>query len=163
MTRQKRPSYHLLLSVLLLTAVLWFSACQRQQVYYHYEHTPMSGWEKNDTLLFDIDALAEGGTYRQYIGLRIDQQYPFRRLCLVVQQTILPSGVSRSDTIDNELIDKQGRPKGSGVSYYQYEFPYNTLTLEPGDSLHISIRHHMKREIMVGIKDVGIKLVREVH
>jgi len=161
MTQQKRPSYHRLLSGLILTAVLWLSACQRQQVYYHYEHTPMSGWEKNDTLNFDVEPLADGGTYQQSIGLRIDQKYPFRRLCLVVHQTILPSGVSRSDTIDSELIDKQGRPKGSGVSYYQYEFPYNTLTLQRGDSLHISVRHHMKREIMVGIKDVGIKLVKE--
>lgn len=32
------------------------------------------------------------------------------------------------------------------------------MTLVPGDSLQISVRHDMKREILPGVSDVGIKI-----
>jgi hypothetical protein len=35
------------------------------------------------------------------------------------------------------------------------------LQLQEGDSLHVVVRHNMKREILPGIFDVGIKLLKE--
>ena len=46
------------------------------------------------------------------------------------------------------------------MSYYQYQVPVNDITLQQGDSLHICVRHDMKREILPGISDVGIKMTR---
>ena len=34
------------------------------------------------------------------------------------------------------------------------------MEIEQGDSLRINIRHNMKREILPGIADVGIKFTR---
>ena len=145
---------------LLLTVALALASCNRKTVYYHYEHAPVSGWEKTDVLDFYIPSVS-AGTYREELGLRIDKSFPFMGLCLVIKQTILPSGYVHSDTLNCSLIDEEGNNKGPGLSYYQYNFHVNTLQLQDGDSLHITVKHNMKREIMPGISDVGIRLDKQ--
>ena len=145
---------------LILTVTIGLASCNRKTIYYHYEHAPTTGWEKNDELDFYVSPVS-AGTYREELGLRIDKNFPFMGLCLVIKQTILPSGYVHSDTLNCNLIDENGNNKGPGLSYYQYSFHVNTLRLQEGDSLHIAVKHHMKREIMPGIADVGIRLDKE--
>ena len=156
MTTHRYRTVFLVLAVALCTI-----ACNRRTVYSHYEHTPISGWEKNDTLHFSINPLEEPGTYHEEIGLRIDNSYPFMGLSLVVEETIFPLGYTTRHVVNCNLIDKNGTIKGNGVSYFQYNFPVNDLQLNKGDSLHICVMHNMKREIMPGIADIGISLTRK--
>lgn len=64
------------------------------------------------------------------------------------------------DTIQCKLIDKNGATTGQGISYYQYNFPINVYQLNKNDSIHVTIRHDMKREILPGISDIGLKVVK---
>ena len=139
--------------------VCWLAvACQQSTVYNHYEHTPLAGWERNDTLIFHVGPIRYDDHYREEIGLRISGDYPFMGLNLVVEQRVIPSGDTRRDTLCCNLIDLQGNAKGRGISHYQYLFHLTTLPLHKDDQLYIAIRHDMKREILPGIADVGIKL-----
>ena len=52
-------------------------------------------------------------------------------------------------------------PRGQGVSYYQQTFHLNTIRLHEGDSLHINIKHNMKREVMLGVSDIGFRIDEE--
>ena len=133
-------------------------ACDRHTVYNHYEQTPVNGWEKNDTIVFMTESVDQRGLYMEEVGLRINGSYPFLGLNLIVEQMVLPSRESRSDTLNCQLIDEQGNAKGRGVSHYQYLFHLTTLRLNRGDQLRIAIRHDMKREILPGITDIGIRL-----
>jgi len=139
---------------------MFLTACQDDTVYSCYVHTSLSGWEKNDTLTFQIPAMKQTGTYTEEVGIRINSLYPFTGLRLVVDQLITPSNETRSDTLDFELIDEQGYALGQGVSCKQYTCRLTNLSLNEGDSLYIAIRHDMKREIMPGINDVGFKVTR---
>lgn len=150
-----------ILTATLAVALMLVASCSRKTVYSHYEHTPLLGWEKGDTLFFDVRPVSESGTYREDVGLRLDGLYPFMSLQLTVEQTIQPLGHLRHDTLNCSLIDHGGLAKGDGVSYYQYNFHLTTLELNRGDSLHICVRHNMKREMLQGISDVGISLRRE--
>lgn len=152
-----RNSIPVLLTLLFAVALV---ACNRKTVYHHYEHTPIAGWEKNDTLTFDVGPVAAGGHFHEEIGLRINGMYPFMSLCLVIDQTTQPGGLLRRDTLNCSLIDNRGNVKGRGISSYQYNFHLTDITLAAGDSLHVCVRHNMKREILPGIADVGI-LLRE--
>ncbi len=136
-------------------------ACQQKTVYNHYEHTPLSGWERNDTLTYAVGPIREDGQYREEIGLRISGDYPFMGLNLVVEQRVIPSGDTRRDTLSCTVIDNQGNAKGRGISHYQYLFHLTTLSLHKDDHLYIAIRHDMKREILPGISDIGVKLSRQ--
>ena len=66
----------------------------------------------------------------------------------------------RSDTLSCKLVDADGTVQGEGVSFYQYRFHLCNMKLTQGDSLRVSIRHNMKREILPGIADVGVTLTK---
>lgn len=151
---------HTLLYYIGLLALL-LVACNDSTVYSHYRHVPVSGWEKNDDLLFTVPPVKQDGLYSEELGIRIDNTYPFMGLTLIIDQTVFPSLEMRSDTMNCSLIGKDGVVKGKGVSHYQYVFPLATQTLHKGDSLSIVIRHDMKREILPGITDIGMILSRQ--
>ncbi len=145
------------LTTILIAATL-FTACTGNKVYDHYDHTPIAGWEKIDTLKFDIPPLAERGLYATSMGLRINNAFPFISMTLIVEQTILPANKTVTDTVTCEFMDKDGKVKGKGVGYYQYHLPVSVMALNKNDSLHITVRHNMKREILPGVSDIGIEL-----
>jgi len=145
----------------LAAVIMLLLACNNKTVYNHFEHTPQDGWEKSDTLCFNISPVKEGGQYREELGMRIDGRFPFLSLQLTVDQIVLPMGEIRHDTLTCSLISHGGQPKGDGISYYQYSFPVASMMLNKGDSLSIYVRHNMKREMLTGIADIGIKLVKE--
>lgn len=145
---------------LLVLAGCLLAACKNTPVYYHFEHTSENGWEKTDALDFSITPMASNGSYQEQIGLRISANYPYMSLSLIIKQTIYPAGQTYCDTLDCHLIDENGNSTGYGISQYQYLFPLKTLQLHQGDSIQCIIRHNMKREILPGITDVGIRLQR---
>lgn len=148
-------------SLLAVSAVLATAlSCSDGTVYDKFVNTPIAGWEKNDTLSFGVPRVPAGGQYASSLMLRISQNYPFMSLTIVVTQKVLPSGAVLTDTLRCPLIDKHGRTKGTGLSYYQYAFPVRSLELAQGDSVQVSVRHDMKREILPGVSDVGLKVVR---
>ena len=145
----------------LAVVMVMLSSCDDKTVYNHFEHTPLEGWEKSDTLFFDVCPIKESGQYREELGVRYDGRYPFMTLHLTVEQIVLPIGHIQHDTLNCNLISHGGQPKGDGISNYQCSFRLSNMTLNKGDSLHICVRHNMKRELLKGIADVGVRLVRE--
>lgn len=145
----------------IVIASFTLSSCNEKLVYDQYLHTPIAGWEKNDVLSYDISGIDESGYYQQDLGLRITSAYPFMNLTLIISSQRYANNKDcqvNNDTLVCKLINKNGNTYGQGISYYQYDFPVSKRYLAKGDSLHIEIRHDMKREIMPGISDVGIKL-----
>lgn len=135
-----------------------FASCNRSTIYSQYLHTPISGWEKNDTLTFSIPRMQTDMELKAIIGLRITDAYPFKTVCLIVDKAISPDNIIDSDTINCSLFDNDGMSKGRGVSCYQFNYHVSNMHLMKGDSVAIHIRHNMKREILPGISDVGITL-----
>ncbi len=160
----KRPAYFVFIAAAIM-ALATLAACNSSTVYDEYAHTPIAGWEKNDSLSFEIPPLAATGYYRESLGLRTMGSFPFTGLTLIVRQTIYPANkheeyIERVDTVQCQLTNKNGGIKGQGISYYQYNFPINVYKMSQGDSIHIAIRHDMKREILPGVSDVGVKISR---
>ena len=141
-----------------LTVALAVAGCDRKTVYHHYEHTPLVGWERTDTLFFAVEPMVAKADVHRDVELRTADSYPFRSLTLIVGQTVLPSGRSRCDTLDCRLVTPDGTVLGRGVTLYQYRFPLPDVSLDEGDSLCLRISHNMKRETLPGIADVGIRL-----
>ena len=153
-------SKHLVMTIVLATGLL-FGACSRQKIYSRFQHVSETGWEKVDTIDFYIPPMKESGTYLEELELRIDNTFPFQSLTMEVIQTIFPEGKTTSLNRTCPLIDEDGNIKGGGVSLFLYTFPLNDVSLNQGDSLHISVVHCMKREIMPGVIDVGISLTKQ--
>lgn len=146
--------------IVVLLMLIALCGCQRQIAYHAFRHVYDPGWDKTDTLHFDIKPLSTDGSYRLDTELRTDKDYPFRKLMIEVDQTVYPSKERFHDVINCELISENGAISGDGISYFQYRFHVRDLSLHQGDSIHLSLTHNMKREIMPGISDVGVRLSR---
>lgn len=151
----------------IIATVAVIASCTGGKVYDHYEHTPIAGWDKVDMLSYDVPALPDSGFYSTTLGLRINGYYPYQKLTLIVEQTVIhdakvskSSPVTFTDTLNCTLFDRKGEVKGQGVSYYQYHFRISERHLAMGDSLHVTVHHDMQREIMPGIADIGIIVAR---
>ena len=146
----------------LLALLLALGACQSQVAYHHFRHISSPGWDKSDTLHFDVQPMTEDGNYEVLAELRTDKNYPFQKLTLMVTEKVYPSGLIMHDVLDCRLVSKEGVIEGDGISAFQYQFHVRYLNLHKGDSLHICVAHNMKREIMPGIIDVGVLIANKV-
>lgn len=138
-----------------------FTSCDTHTPYFHYDHTPVDGWEKNDTLTFDVPPMKIGGEYQTSLGLRLNGEFPFTKLYLIMEQDIIPGMRHKVDTVCFEVANSSGRYTGHGISYLQYTVPVDRDFLQANDSLHITIRHCMKRDILPGISDIGVRIDRK--
>ncbi len=139
------------------------TACENHAVYFHYEHIAANGWDRGDTVSFDIPKQMKQGRYTEEIGIRINSQYPYQSLSVIVEQTILPARTTICDTLNCQLMDESGNALGHGVNQFQYLLPLKTLDLQSGDSIHLDIHHYMTRETLPGIGDIGIRLSKDPH
>ena len=141
--------------------IMLFAACKLQTVYHHFEPTPKNGWEKNDTISFVIGPIAEEGRYAEDVQLRVNGEYPFTALTLLIEQEVALSQEKRVDTLFCSLFNQQGDAEGGGICQYQYNFRLATMELQKDEKLRVTIRHQMKREILPGIIDIGLRLRHE--
>ena len=148
------------LNILFVTVAvaLMVAACGDGRVFDKFVPTPVDGLEKNDTVTFDVPPVVASGSYRQEVGLRITSDYPFKSLSLEVKQTVEPGHRVSTDTLACRLYDDDGNLLGQGLSMFQYGFMLPEIDLRKGDSLHVRVRHVMKREILPGITDIGFSM-----
>lgn len=152
---------HALFTLLAVAAAaVALQACDGRVVYDKYASTNVEGWERSDTLVFAVPGLKASGRYRQEIGLRINSAYPFTALSLLVERTVEPGHRVSKDTLNCRLYDGKGNALGAGVGYFQYDFILSDDDLRQGDSLNVRVHHIMMREILPGISDIGLRLIR---
>ncbi len=149
--------YHTLLYI--IGIILLFSSCTGKTKYNHYVHTPTSGWEKNDVLIYDVHPFEEGGMYDRQLNLRVTGNYPFMKLTLIVETW--NKGTVKNDTVQCAIISNKGRALGYGIGDYQYSYSLPPCAYSEGDSLHIRVRHDMKCEILPGISDIGLEISKK--
>lgn len=146
--------------IVILLVVLSVAACGDKPVAYDYCATPVEGWEPGDTLRFRIDTIRRSGDYELSLGVRTSAStpYPFQSLWLVVRQHWHNPERLVLDTLECRLTDEKGDVAGRGISLYQYDLPWKRVRLEAGDCADFSVYHIMRRELLPGITDVGVKV-----
>ncbi|MBR6277060.1 MAG: gliding motility lipoprotein GldH [Prevotella sp.] len=149
---------HLIGLLLVITVALLTSSCNRKMIFHHYEHTPVSGWEREYTLHFYVPPVSQRAVVQRHIELRTSGSYPYRNLCIVVEQTTFPSHYFLRDTLRCDLVNAKDNNGGKGISLYQYSFPLPDISVNEGDSMHFCIRHLMRSEELPGITDIGVSL-----
>lgn len=135
-------------------------ACQDGTVLHQYRPVPSTGWDKRDTVNFDLPPVLSTQTYNVVLGLRTTTEFPYQRLWLVVEQRLEQPARMRRDTVSCVIATPQGAVTGKGVNLYQHEIPLFTETLQEGQHGTLHIYHIMRREDVPGVNDVGIKITK---
>ncbi len=141
-------------------------ACYPRTAYFRFFSVDVNGWDRDSVLQYNVRAVKEKGYYVEEIGLRANVDYPFQKLSLVVDQTIISTSMEHgnihlSDTMTIDVFDQMGRLEGRGVNLKQIMVPLKSVELEKDDSISVSIRHNMRRLKLNGITDVGLRVTRQ--
>lgn len=144
--------------LLVLTVALTIVGCNRKTVFSRYQSVDLSGWEQDDSLVFDVPPLETADIYAAEIGLRANSSYPFTSLTMIVEQRAPLSRIEKADTIELAMVNHEGISKGKGIGLLSYSYALPPLTLTKGDSLHVCVRHFMRRNPLPGVSNVGFTL-----
>ena len=161
MPRQNSPLSILSVFLLLLASALLVGCGQRRVEEFRFCSTPVDGWENSDSLVFPINTIRQDGDYCLSIGVRTSaaNSYPFRTLVLSITTRIRGAEVEH-DTAYCDLTDADGDLNGQGVSLYQYVFPVSVLHFRKGQSGTVLIHHIMRRRLLSGVANIGIRIER---
>ena len=144
-------------SLLILHSPL-LTACTGHTVAHCYKPLPAAGWEREDTVCFDVPQVEEEVSGTLFIGLRTVAYVGEQEVVLAVEQCSEAMEVLRRDTIHYPLCDADGNALEGGINYHQYESQYLPICFGGGRSATIRIHHMMRRKVVRGITDVGIRI-----
>lgn len=140
-------------------ALCCFAGCDEGVLCHSARLVPAEGWRRCDTLVFDVDTLRDNAVCRFEIGLRVTVDYPYKSIWLGVERDFSLPVVARCDTVECMLVDSTLRMDG-GIHLYQCVVPLSSMQLRRGQAGHVRVVHLMSRELLPGVHDVGIRVVR---
>ena len=143
------------LKLVLLTVLIW--GCQ-ENVVHQYRSVDSKCWRSKEKVEFCVDTIRKAGVYDCSLEVRLDRQYYYKNLWLVVETQGIRSGFLRSDTVNLAVVDESGEMVGEGRNLLLYQHALAPFMLAKDDSLHIQIHHIMSADSIAGVHDVGIFL-----
>ena len=143
---------------LLLSMIVMIVACTQSTIYHHYEPIDDNGWSRTDTIQYELPTVPEDGDYHISLGLRYNELFPYQGLWIVAETSLHHPTASYLDTLYFRTTDEDGRPTGKGLSLVQADTLLTTLHMPKGQKGQVCLRHIMIREVLPGIKDIGVKL-----
>lgn len=146
------------LAICLTATVLLATACMEDTLLHCYKPVSPEGWQRRDTLCFDLSASDKAMQGVLTVGLRTVADLPMQDIVLAVEQRIDSPMVFRRDTVHYPLTDAEGRPFVSGTNNLQFETQSIPFHRPAGSQGTIRIHHLMTREAVQGITEVGIRI-----
>jgi gliding motility-associated lipoprotein GldH len=150
-------------SILLLVVTVLPVACTDDVVYHSYRYISKKGWNREDTLTFDIQVPDSTPTqYCLYAQVRNRTDYPYQSLLLSVSHNLQDSSVVVTDTVRCILANALGRWTGEGWgSLFQATSKIGEYTsVNPAGMRTVKLIHWMEDETLTGINDIGIQIKR---
>lgn len=142
--------------------LLWLAvACDTRTVYHEFRSLPASGWERGDTLTYEVQVTDSALAYRLFVEVRNSNSYPYRNLPLSLLREAPDSTGATLDTFQLMLADSTGiwRGTGWGGLYLSLFSCREVEILRPG-IYRFKLVHRLPDDKLPGITDVGIRLER---
>ena len=144
-------------SNLLLLLVL----CSCDGTIFHKFHSLDDGWQREDTLVYMYDnGYANAGLCGAYVEVRTTAGYRYKNLLVRTECLALQDSSSIVDTVPLVIYDSNGVHMGATAGMlYQQKSEMRLLNLPVGDSVVIRLSHIMPADTLIGVTDVGIRLI----
>lgn len=145
---------------LLLITSLLLVGCQGDIVYTAFKTLPNTGWESDSSLCYQPVIVDSILNCQMLITIRHTDAYPYQNLWLFVdiQKDSIP--VTR-DTIECYMANERGEWLGGGLSIHELPLLYNdNYQFARIGEYQISITQGMREDTLIGIKEVGVKIIR---
>lgn len=147
-------------NILILITSLLLVGCQGDIVYTVFKSLPNVGWEADSSLCYQPVITDSVADYQMLITIRHTDVYPYQNLWLFVdieQDSLLLT----RDTIECYMANERGEWLGGGLSIHELPLLYSDNYQFTNSGEHqISITQGMREDTLVGIKEVGVKIIR---
>ena len=151
----------LLKSLILLFIASFHTACDEQTVYHSFQSLPTEGWQRNDTVFFNVSVADSATLYNVSVEVRNRNNYPYQNLPLLIYYDSPEALNIKRDTLELRLADNAGIWLGDGWGgLYQSTLPAGFVRIGKAGEYRFKIIHLLPDEVLPGINDVGIKLKR---
>ena len=157
----------LLYIIALMVITMGAGSCSDPRTYNRYKSVSLQGWSRKDTLTFDIPRQWEG-KYQLDLCLRAAQTYPYRNISMIIERKVIyyrqrkKREKTYNDTINCEIINDKGILVGhKGITSTEIRQAITSFHLNRNDSMQVKIHHIMSREIIPGISDIGVKILKK--
>lgn len=141
---------------LLLSSIIL--SCTGSTVFHSYKPLPAEGWERRDTICFEVPEAEADINGTLTIGLRTSANVGMRNVVLLVEQCGSQPSSCRKDTVRYPLTDADGFALSRGVNHHQYETQHLPFRLRKGQGCTVRINHLMRHEEIAGITELGIRI-----
>ncbi len=148
-------------ALLLPIITLTLAACTEGTLLHCYKPLPADGWDRRDTICFDVPEAETDISGTLFVGLRTTANIGIRDIVIAVEQTGETLSRSRVDTIRYALTDAEGKALTGGVNTHQYETQHIPFHIQKGQSCTVRIHHLMTREVIPGFTEVGIRISQD--
>lgn len=157
----RRLLLYLSLDLLLLVA------CTVKPDYGAFVSVPTDAWSDASPVVFEVDTLPPGDYNIDLAVLSsAAHSFPYHKLTLLLHQewngasdsTGNGFSVSTDTLLPLPVYDREGDPKGDGLSLRQHEIPAGYIHLSDSAAGRIVVNHHMRGGEVQGIASVGILL-----
>lgn len=144
---------------LLLSLLIFTSACQKRTLYREFKEFKNYVWNKPDKISFEIPIKKQGQLANVIFTVRHVGQYPFDNLTIEVNLTT-PKGETITLEKEINLKDDKGEFKGdvAGNLYDVEEILWKEIELKDAGTYTITVENIMQRDRIPGLVDIGIKV-----
>lgn len=138
------------------------SACGTDDEQVRFHTFTNECWMRTESLILPVDSINESGVYDLTLLLRAPsgQSPAYETIGLNVREQGLKLSPVLNDTLFLSFCDEEIRKGRNGVSYHPVEAPVGHIMLKKGDCGHLIVSHVMSVDSLIGISEVGYRLVR---
>lgn len=149
---------HAPLLILLLSLVL-VAACRLQPGYSSFQTVASDGWDRTESIDFQIDTLRGHHAYQLTLHLACPAANPYRLQALTLEvEEQWNSQPAKTYTVECQMADDEGAPIRDGISTYRFAYPLHTVSLPDLSTGTVRVRHKMRSPIVEGVSLVGLEL-----
>jgi len=150
------------IAIYLFTNLIIFSGCDRSVIFERNTNIDPAGWNYETEIVYTQHIADTTSLFDIYINVRNYTDYPYSNLILFFT-TEFPDGRQFKDTVECVLADRTGAWTGSGFGRIKSNsFHFRKDVWFPLEGEHtFRIGHGMREEYLQGIKDIGIRIVKQ--
>lgn len=134
--------------------------CINDTVSLQYRRLGLEGWERSDTLVFDLPEMKEGGEYLPSVLIRTGNLFPYSKLWLCYELELECPKLVLRDTMCVEFASQDVGIVTNGLIVRKYGQSSRPVCLTAGQRGRVRIYHLMMQEVMPGIMEVGTEIRR---
>lgn len=132
--------------------------CHDGLFYSQYKSPNEKGWNKKNSLVYDLPKVEEESAFDVNVGIRIWENFEYKSIILISRLYEDKKMVS-VDTLYYNFYDSSDKSTGKGVGIVEHTKTLDhKYVLKPKHKYKVKINHHMLHNPITRVDNVGVSL-----